>query len=199
MDIIRFLDQHNGSLMVIITAVYVIATALICWANLRSAKASKEQLKEMRRQFEEENRPRIGVEVIYEHKAFYGLRFVNSGKAIAQHVRIDFHSDFVDSIEERSFQETIKGMAGKECIIGIGQHYDMFFGTNQYRANSNKKPASGTITYCDNAKEYVEPFYVDLEQYLTIFSVTTSEEQLMDKLTKQNQQLEGIRKALEKK
>lgn len=44
-------------LMVAITAVYVVATIFICWANLKSAKASKEQLEEMRRQYSEENIP----------------------------------------------------------------------------------------------------------------------------------------------
>lgn len=39
--------------MVIITFVYVAATIAICIANFKSAKASKEQLKESKRQFEE--------------------------------------------------------------------------------------------------------------------------------------------------
>lgn len=33
--------------MVIITGIYVVATIFICWANIKTAKASKEQLKEM--------------------------------------------------------------------------------------------------------------------------------------------------------
>lgn len=40
-------------IMIIITAVYVAATIAICVANINSAKASKEQLEESRRQFEE--------------------------------------------------------------------------------------------------------------------------------------------------
>lgn len=39
-------------LMVIITAVYVVATIAICVANFKSAEASKEQLEESKRQFE---------------------------------------------------------------------------------------------------------------------------------------------------
>ena len=42
--------------MVAITAVYVIATGFICWANIKSANASKAQLKEAKRQFDEETR-----------------------------------------------------------------------------------------------------------------------------------------------
>lgn len=39
-------------IMIIITAVYVAATIAICVANFKSAKASKEQLEESRRQFD---------------------------------------------------------------------------------------------------------------------------------------------------
>lgn len=199
MGIIEFLDQHSGSLTVIITLVYVVATVMICWANFRSAKASREQLLEMRKQYEEDNRPRIGVEFLFENRTYYGLRFVNTGKAIAQRVRIQFEDSFIDSIENKAFSEALKLQKGKECIIGIGQHYDMFFGESESRENPNQKPATGMITYRDSMKEYSEPFFIDLKQYMSIYSVTTSEDRLMEKLMKQNQQLEGIRKALEKK
>ena len=42
--------------MVIITIVYVFATIAICLANFKSAKASREQLKESKRQFNENQR-----------------------------------------------------------------------------------------------------------------------------------------------
>ena len=43
-------------LMVGITVVYVIATVFICWANFSSARASKAQLEESKRQYEETKR-----------------------------------------------------------------------------------------------------------------------------------------------
>ncbi len=46
-------------LMVGITAIYVIATIAICWANIRSAKATREQVAESKRQFEETRRLEI--------------------------------------------------------------------------------------------------------------------------------------------
>ncbi len=49
--------------MVIITGIYVVATIFICWANIKSAKASKEQLKEMQRQYAEASRPVIEIEL----------------------------------------------------------------------------------------------------------------------------------------
>lgn len=61
--------------MVVLTAIYVLATILICYYNYGATKASGDQAAEMRRQYEEDNRPYITVELIYERKAFYGLRF----------------------------------------------------------------------------------------------------------------------------
>lgn len=51
-----FLNANSNSLMVLITFVYVVATVEICRANIRSADATREQLAESKRQFEETKR-----------------------------------------------------------------------------------------------------------------------------------------------
>ena len=94
-------------LMVIITLVYVIATIFICWANIKSAKASKEELAEMKRQYAEENRPHIEVEFCYERRTWYIVRFVNHGKLTAQHVKIMLDEDFISSLPEQGFKDTL--------------------------------------------------------------------------------------------
>lgn len=55
-QLIAYLDEHSGSLTFLATAVYVIATIFICYANLRSAKATREQVAESKRQFKETKR-----------------------------------------------------------------------------------------------------------------------------------------------
>ena len=52
-------------LMVIITAIYIVATIFICIYNGKSAKAAKTQTEEMRRQFYATNRPLLSVEIVY--------------------------------------------------------------------------------------------------------------------------------------
>jgi len=54
-------------LMVIITAIYVIATIAICWANIKSAKATREQVAESKRQFEETRRLDTMPYFTFEH------------------------------------------------------------------------------------------------------------------------------------
>ena len=183
-------------LMVGITVVYVIATIFICWANMKSAKATREQLAETRRQFEEENRPDIEVELVYVRRLFYGLSIINRGKHNADHVVVSFDEVFIESLEDDNYKELLRKQQGKECVIGAGQHYDVFFGSNKYRDIPNKVPAKGMICYQSDGKSYQNTFSIDLENYITIFSTNTDHDDLMSKLEAQNRELKQIREIL---
>ena len=184
--------------MVIITGIYVVATVFICWANFKSANASKEQLKEMQKQYAETNRPLIELEFHYSRRTWYIARFVNHGNLTAQHVRINLNQSFIDSLPEESFRNELKRIMGRECIIGVGQHYDLFIGSNNLRGNPNMMPLIGTINYEAQGKEYKSDLFADLERYMTFFSATTDEEDLLRSVNKISDQLKGIRRALEK-
>lgn len=183
-------------LMVGITIVYVIATLFICLANMKSAKATREQLAETRRQFEEQNRPDIEVEFHYVRKAFYCLSFINRGKHNADHVTISFDKGFIESLENDNYKELLRKQEGKECVLGAGRHYDVFFGSNKYLQIPNKVPATGSICYQSNGKCYQDTFSIDLENYMTFFSVNTDHDDLVKKLNEQNQELKKIREIL---
>lgn len=183
--------------MVVLTAIYVLATIFICYFNYGSTKASREQAAEMRRQYEEENRPYITVELIYERKAFYGLRFSNHGKRLADHVRIQLDQAFVDSLNEPSFRATLERTKGKECIIGIGQHYDLYFGTNKFRENTEKSALSGQVTYQDGSRTYTEAFSIDFDSYATFFSVNSAADDFLKEMRAQTKELKGIKEALQ--
>lgn len=185
-------------LMVGITAVYVVATMLICWANLKSAKASKEQLTEMKLQYAEENRPRIETEFCYVQRTWYIIRFVNHGMHTAQHVQISLDNDFIDSLPEQDFKEILRKQHGKECTIGVDQHYDLYIASNELRGNPNMKPITGKITYIDDSSQYENDIFVDLENYMTFFSSTSDEENLLKEIKKNTEEINGIKVALQK-
>ena len=176
LDTIQYLDAHNGAIMVIITLVYVIATIAICVANLRSAKATRDQLEETKRQYEEEHRAFITYDFLYENRAWYGLRFTNHGKRIATDVTIKLDDAFIESLVEQSFKDQLSRMANKSFVLGIEQSYDIFFGSNRFRARTDEKPIQGTIEYKDRNATYSEPFLIDFANYPPIFSVTTDDE-----------------------
>ena len=70
----------SGWVLVVITSVYVIATILICRYNFLSAKATKEQTSELRRQFDETNRPNIDVTHEIVRGGLFCLKIENTGK-----------------------------------------------------------------------------------------------------------------------
>lgn len=183
-------------LMVGITVVYVIATIAICWANIQSANASKAQVEEMRKQYAEEHSPQIEVELIYEKRLFWGLRFINHGRCTANNVKIELASEFVDSILEEKIAFLLRKQNGKTCTIGVGQHYDLYFGTNKYLKNPNKVAASGTISYCYNGVNKQTDFHIDIENYATIFSVNSEYEDLLKALKNQTAELKRIYQAI---
>ena len=183
-------------IMVIITLVYVVATIFICWANIKSAKASKEELAEMKRQYAEENRPRIEMEFCYEQRTWYIVRFVNHGKYTAQHVKIELDEDFIDSIPEQGVKDVLRRQKSKECIIGVGQHYDLYISSNELRGNSNMKPVTGKLSYEDAKKRvYESDIYIDLENYATFFS-STSENPIVKELKNIKKEVEGLKRAV---
>lgn len=182
--------------MVIITGIYVIATIFICWANMKTAKVSKEQLEEAQRQFEETNRPVIELELHYIRRTWYIARFTNQGKLTAQHVKINLEQKFVNSLPEEVVRRELEKIKGKECIIGAGQHYDLYIGSNQLRESPNTKPLTGTIEYEAQGKTYQSDLFVDMEHYMTFFSSTTEEEDSLKSMKKIGDELNGIKKAL---
>ena len=183
--------------MVMITGVYVIATTFICWANIKAANASKEQLQEMQKQFAETNRPIIELEFHYSRRTWYIARFVNRGSLTAQNVRINLDQGFIGSLPEESMKQGLERIKNKECIIGAGQHYDLYIGSNQLRGNPNMKPLTGTIIYESQGKTYQSDIFVDLEHYMTFYSSTTDEEDLLKSVKTIGDELKGIKKILD--
>ena len=182
-------------LMVIITLVYVIATIFICWANIKSAEASKEELAEMKRQYAEENRPHIEVEFCYERRTWYIVRFINHGKLTAQHVKILLDEGFISSLPEQAIKDTLLKQREKECIIGVGQHYDLYIASNELRGNPNMKPVMGKILYQDESSKYESEIYIDLENYATFF-YSTSDDPMVKELKNIKKEIEGLKRAI---
>lgn len=184
-------------LMVVITAVYVMATIAICWANIQAANATKAQLEEMKRQYAEENRPIIGTEFHYERRNWYIIRFVNHGRQTAQHVKIELDSEFIESLPEEVYKSTLLEQKGKECIIGVGQHYDLYIGSNAMRGNLNMRPVTGDIYYEGYQNSYSDKVFIDLKNYMTFFSSTTDNDDLLKAIKKSAEELKSIRKELQ--
>lgn len=183
-------------LMVGITIVYVVATIFICVANIKSASATREQVAEAKRQFDEENRAYITYSFIFEKRAFYGVRFTNHGKRVAKDVQIHLKQEFIDSLNEANFASSLNALNKKRSILGVEQSFDIFVGTSRFRENQHKLPIEGEIVYIDDNGEYREPFYIDFGNYPTIFSVNGIDEDIREEIRKQTMELAKIQKTL---
>ena len=120
-QLISYLNDNSGAMTFLVTAVYVVATIFICWANIQSANASKAQLKEMQRQFYSINRPIVSVEIVYLRRVFWALRFTNHGTQTAFNTKIILDSDFIESLSEPRFLKIVKDNNNKIRTIGINQ------------------------------------------------------------------------------
>lgn len=182
--------------MVWITVVYVIATCAICWANIRSAKATRDQLAESKRQYDEENRAYITYAFIYEKRAFYGLRFTNHGNRVARKVRIALRNDFIQSLTSPQFKDQLGRISKNECVLGLNQSIDIFFGGSEFRENTNKLPIEGDVIYSDDLGEYSEHFVIDFNSYPPIFTVDSEIEDVRQEMKKQTAEMEKLRKEI---
>lgn len=180
--------------MVWITIVYVIATCAICWANIRSAKATRDQLAESKRQYDEANRAYITYAFIYEKRAFYGLRFTNHGKRVAKTVKIALRDEFIQSLTDTQFVNQLSKISKNKCVLGINQSIDIYFGGNDFRENANKLPIEGDVIYSDDIGEYSEHFIIDFNSYPPIFTVDSEIEDVRQEMKKQTTELEKLRK-----
>lgn len=185
-------------IMISITCVYVVTTILISLFNYRSSKATLDMLAESKRQFDEESRPNITIELIHEIRSYHCIRFTNQGKQPAYQVRIELQQSFIDSIKEKEFKIILERQKGRECILGVGHKYDLFFGSNRYLKNTDKALITGTISYKNGLKSYVESFSIDGAKYSTFFDPNSDMGDLVKRIESQEKELRKIANTLDK-
>lgn len=167
--------------MVIITFIYVIATIFICIYNRDTVKATREQLEEMRTQFNIINRPNIVIELIYT-KRLWIVRLTNIGTKVAYKVAVTFDKDFINKIPDTDLKEIIEKDHGRKKSIGVGKYYDYIVGTKEYMLLKNKPPIKGSVSYYDIMKtSYSENFQIDVENYSEVYLIPTGLSQILCK------------------
>lgn len=100
MDCLIWLNSNSGALTAVLTFVYVIATILICFFNYHSAKESKNQIVEMRQQFEEANRARVIPKLDYIEGMLACLVFQNVGLSFTENIKVDISEEWLKQLEK---------------------------------------------------------------------------------------------------
>lgn len=122
-QMIEFLDIHAGSLTFIVTLVYVIATIFICIANVKSAKATRKQVAEQKRQFDESNRAYITVHFEITPSKIYTLCVSNHGNKVAKNVHLEFDNNFIENLQDDTAKRHLTATKNSMIDVGISQKW----------------------------------------------------------------------------
>lgn len=157
--------QITDWLMVLITAVYTAATIFICRANIRSAEATREQIAESVRQFNEENRAFVTVNFEIVRGGLAVLHIQNHGKRIAHNVRIRVAQAFINNIPNNG-KERFEKLRDATFTLGIGQSWYIFIGSHIQLRELSEEILAIEISYVDNISKHNEVITIDLKQFL---------------------------------
>lgn len=193
-QIITLLDEHSGSLTVLITAVYVLATILICRANIKAANETQRQVDEMHRQFRESNRPYITCEYILKSRQFCGIRICNHGNMVAKDLTFYICQDFLDALQSDYYDDFWKLNESQYRLVGIGQKFDFFFSDVAHKPDVLFEL---TVRYRNETDGFTETFSFDLSKQRPVFSIEAIEEKLLKTSKEQQKSLDEIASSLQ--
>jgi hypothetical protein len=152
-------------IMIIITAVYVVATIFISYFNHQSAKATREQVSESVRQFNEANRAYVTITFESIRNGWCVLRFQNYGKQVAKNVRIRLSQDFINQFTDADEKNRVNNLIHSSFIIGINQFWYFYMFSGRHLDDYSKPLLNIQISYEDDNARYNEEISYDLSQY----------------------------------
>ena len=163
-DLITWFNTNNGFAMVVLTFVYVVATALICYFNYKSAKATNDQTHESYKQFIENSRAHVVPKIIELEGEMLCLSFQNIGKDIATDVVIKVNESWLKKLKNTAtFPETankLRTIKKKKLFLTVEQQlcYGLCIPGNGY---DDFKVLGETILKVDISYKTLGNFYED--------------------------------------
>lgn len=148
-------------LMVVITAIYVVATIIICYFNGKSAKAAKMQTDEMIKQYNLANRPNVTIHFDIIRSGLLCFVVENEGTSPAHNVSIKINKDFLEGVNGEVERNRLEGMANSEMYLASRQKIYILLGGQLEFSKLAQKVAEIDIKY-DGYEEHTS---IDLNQY----------------------------------
>ncbi|MGI6014727.1 MAG: hypothetical protein ACOX7K_10745 [Oscillospiraceae bacterium] len=182
-------------LMVIITAVYVVATIFICKANIKSAEATKEQLAESKHQFEENNRAFVTVTFEIIRSGLLVLNIHNHGHQVANNVSVKINPEFIANVPDKEY--LIK-LCEFSFTLGIEKSWFVCFGSNPELGQISNVPLKITVCYSDSFSHYSESTTIDLKQYLWSIIYDSPVEDTYQEMKKMTKSIQSMDKSIQK-
>lgn len=184
-------------LMVIITAIYVVATIFICIYNGKSAKAAKEQtevariqIDEMIKQYKEVNRPYVTIRFDIIRSGLLCFVIENEGPLPAHDVRIKINKEFIDNINDVSDRTPLEELNEARFYLASKQKITVLLGGQPSFTNISQEIAKIDIIY-DGYNEHTE---IDINQYRFLIVYNSSVEDISQHLKKMKENDEKFHK-----
>ena len=141
-------------LMVIITAIYVVATIFICIYNGKSASAAKQQseiaqkqMKEMVDQYNAVNRPMVTVRFDIIRSGLLCFVIENEGPLPAREVQIKVNDAFLENLSTIESDNRLADLNNVALYLASQQKLTLFIGSQVRFTDIAKVPAIFDISY----------------------------------------------------
>lgn len=209
MNIINWFNDNSGFVMAVLTFVYVIATALICYFNYKSAKATNNQTKESYKQFIESNRAHIVPKIIELEGEMVCLSFQNIGKDIATEVFINVNEKWLKKLEKTftfpEVAESLRKIKNKKIFLTVDQQlcYGLCVPENNHDdfAILGETPLIIDISYNTLGNTYEEHYEIPLDGYnymVNISDYARLTKKQIEEMKNTNKELKNISRVLKK-
>ena len=175
-------------IMIIITAVYVVATIVICVFNGKTAKAAKEQIEtekqqiaEMIRQYNETNRPIVVIRFEIIRSGLLCFVLENIGSMAASNVKVSINDEFINGIEKQDKRIRLREITNSSLFLSAHQKIYIFLGGQSHFSKIAENKAIINITYNEKYDEHTE---IDLWQYRYLLMYSSELEDISQHLKK---------------
>lgn len=189
-------------IMVGITAIYMIATIVICYFNGKSAKASKEQteiskkqIAEMIKQYNLANRPFVTVRFDIIRSGLLCFVLENEGPLPAHDVQVCINEEFINNLPDERIQSSFRKLKESKLYIASHQKMTLLIDGRLEFSKIAEKVARIKITY----DGYIEETVIDISQYGLLMVYTSATEDISQNIKKNAEQSKRFYDSLLKK
>lgn len=195
---IEWCNQNQGFAMVFLTFVYVIATIAICIFNCKSAKATKEQTQESKRQFNEANRACLTLTTENIKNGLITLSIKNIGNKVARNIKLNINQEFIESLNDNLAKQSVIKLTKSSFDVGVGKEWHVFLGTHLMLESLSTTKMIINVEYEDDSDKYKEIRTIDLGQYCWALINDSIMTDIRDNLEKQSKAIVSIDKNIKK-
>ena len=158
--------NFSEGINILLMLVYVIATIFICVFNGKSAKATREQIRENNKNFIEQARGRVIITFEKKHFTAFVFSIKNIGNEYATNVKVNINEDFLNKLEntEDELKKSLQILSNSCFCLAPKQTNEILVFPTLHECLF-KNACVFQITYNTMGNQYQEIITIDLSQF----------------------------------